>query len=270
LAWAANNLNRGYYAYRVNGVAIWLLSDGSMVPIAATINPGTAAVQHLFGLLYNRAGWERAVSPEGLFATYQTMFGYPFDYAVEPLLPSGLAQPEMRLPFEPGKVWAFTSGPHGAWGDGSAWGALDFAPPGDQPGCVLSDDWVVAVADGPIIRADNGVVIQDLDGDGYEQTGWVVLYLHIETRERVSPGTYLEAGERVGHPSCEGGVSTGTHVHLARRYNGEWIPADQEIPFVLDGWISSGGGNEYDGYLQRGGQLVEAFAGRKPANEIER
>jgi LysM repeat protein len=270
LAWAANNLNRGYYTYRVNGIATWLLSDGSIVPIAPTINPGTAAVQHLFALSYNRSGWERAVSEEGLFAIYHQMFGYPFDYAIEPLLPSGLNQPAMQLPFEPGKVWAFTSGPHGAWGDGSAWGALDFAPPGDQPGCIPSEDWVLSVADGLILRADNGAVIQDLDGDGHEQTGWVVLYMHVEGRDRALPGTYLRTGERVGHPSCEGGVSTGTHVHLARRYNGEWIPADQDIPFVLDGWVSSGAGNEYDGYLERDGRLVEAFAGRKPENEIQR
>jgi hypothetical protein len=31
----------------------------------------------------------------------------------------------------------------------------------------------------------------------------VVLYMHIESRDRVEPGTFLRAGERVGHPSCE-------------------------------------------------------------------
>jgi murein DD-endopeptidase MepM/ murein hydrolase activator NlpD len=135
---------------------------------------------------------------------------------------------------------------------------------------VSSDEWVVAIADGLIVRTGNGVVIQDLDGDGNEGTGWVVLYMHIETRDRVVPGTYLKAGENVGHPSCEGGVSSGTHVHLARKYNGEWIPADQDIPFNLDGWISSGTGQLYDGYLTRGDQSVEAYAGRDPTNEIQR
>jgi murein DD-endopeptidase MepM/ murein hydrolase activator NlpD len=270
ISWAANQLNRGYYLYRVGGVGTWLLSDGSIVPIDPTINAGTAAVQGFFAALYGRADWDQAVTEQGLFATYNQMFGYPFDYAVEPLLPAGLSQPVMQLPFEPEILWAFTSGPHGAWGDGTAWAALDFAPPGDRPGCISSDDWVVAVADGQILRAENGVVIQDLDGDGYEQTGWVVLYLHIESRERVQPGAYLTAGERIGHPSCEGGVSTGTHVHVARRYNGEWISADQDIPFVLDGWVSRGAGAEYDGYLQRGAQQVEAYAGRNPNNEIQR
>jgi hypothetical protein len=56
-------------------------------------------------------------------------------------------------------------------------------------------------------------------------------------------------------------VSNGTHVHLARKYNGEWIPADGNIPFNLDGWISSGNGVEYDGYLTRGGTRLEAMEG---------
>jgi hypothetical protein len=59
-------------------------------------------------------------------------------------------------------------------------------------------------------------------------------------------------------------------VHLARRYNGEWIPADQSLPFVLDGWVSVGAGNEYDGYLKRNGKTIEAWEGRNSANAIER
>ena len=160
LAWTANNLNRGYYLWRVNGAAAWLIADGSIVPIAPTINAGTAGVQQLFAYLYNRDGWEQAVSETGFFATYSELFGYPFDYAIEPPLPPNLTQPPMQLPIEPNTQWAFTSGPHGSWGDGSAWGALDFAPPGDKVGCVQSNAWVVASASGLILRAGNGAVIQ--------------------------------------------------------------------------------------------------------------
>jgi LasA protease len=276
LAWAADNLNRGFYLWRVNGLPAWILVDGTVSLIAPTINAATAGVQHLFSQLYDYADWQVAVSEKGLFATYNALFGYPFDYAIEPLLPPDLAQPAMQLPFESGQTWAYTGGPHGGWGSGSAWAALDFAPPGEALGCVESDAWVVAVADGQIVRAKNGAVVQDIDDgnglatDGLEQTGWTVLYMHIESRGRVKAGAYLQVGERIGHPSCEGGVSTGTHVHVARRYNGEWIPADQSLPFVLDGWVSVGLGNEYDGYLQRNGSSVEAWEGRKPENAIQR
>jgi LasA protease len=113
-------------------------------------------------------------------------------------------------------------------------------------------------------------VMQDLDGDGLEQTGWTVLYMHIESRNRVQPGTYVRAGERIGHASCEGGISTGTHLHLARRYNGEWIPADGPLPFTLDGWVSKGTGSEYNGILTKNGVVIEAWEGRREENQISR
>ncbi|OGN91515.1 MAG: hypothetical protein A2Y88_13760 [Chloroflexi bacterium RBG_13_48_10] len=275
LAWAADNLNRGFYLWRVGGTAGWLLNNGDFIPVDPSINAGTAAVQQLFASLYDRAGWDIAISSDGLYATFGSFFGYPFDYAIEPLIPDDLEQPAMQLPFEPNVDWAFTGGPHGGWGDGSAWAALDFAPGINGIGCAQSDNWVVAAADGLIIRADQGRVVQDLDDDENEGTGWTVLYLHIEARGRVQAGTYLKAGDRIGHPSCEGGYSTGTHTHLARRYNGEWIPADQGqtgnvLPFNLDGWVSNGNGIQYDGYLERDGESIFAWDGFYPGNTIHR
>lgn len=270
LAWAADRLNRGYYLWRVNGVPTWNLADESNVPIDPTINAGTAGIQGFFALFHGRQAWEQAVTEGGFFTTYNALFGNPFQYSVEPLIPPDLTQPPMQLPFEAKKIWSFTGGPHGGWGNGSAWAALDFAPPGKALGCVQSNAWVVAVGDGPIVRTGTGVVVQDLDGDGQEQTGWTVLYMHIESRDRVEAGTLLKAGDRIGHPSCEGGVSTGTHLHLARRYNGEWIPADQGIPFEMDGWVSMGQGTEYDGFLVKNGRTVEAWEGRDPINAIRR
>ena len=270
LAWAANTLNRGYYMWKVNSLTSVVLTDGNVFQLADNINAGTAAVQYLFSKLDNTNEWEKDISTEGFYKLYSNLFGYPFDLAIEPLVPEDLVQPQMILPFEEGEVWAFTGGPHGGWDTGSVWAAMDFAPPGEAQGCVPSSAWVTSVADGTILRAKNGAVIQDLDFDGFEQTGWVVLYMHIETLDRVAVGTFVRAGERIGHPSCEGGESTGTHVHLARRFNGEWISADGQFPFNLGGWISSGNGMEYDGLLTRDGQVVEAFNGNNPINQISR
>ena len=270
-AWAADNLNRGYYLWRVTALSTLPLSDGSYVPLDPTINAGTAGVQYFLSLFNNRPFWDYDVSDLGFFATYTKLFGSPFDYDIPLLIPQNLTQPPMQLPFEPNTTWSFTGGPHGGWDEGSAWAALDFAPPGEPAGCVTSDAWVVAVADGWIVRAEDGAVIEDLDNDGYEQTGWDVLYMHIETRDRIQPNTYVYAGEHIGHPSCEGGVSNGTHVHLARKYNGEWIPADGNLPFDLAGWISSGNGTEYDGFLTRGSTVLEAMEGVIPGkNQISK
>lgn len=270
LSWAANNLNRGFYLWRVNAVGVWILPDGVVVPVDPTINAGTAGVQHMFSYLYGYTDWQLAVTDGGVFETYTHLFGYPFDLAVEPPVPAVLKQPELQLPFSAGEIWSFTGGPHGGWGNGSAWAALDFAPPGKPVGCVTSNSWVTAVTDGLVLRAEEGVVVLDLDGDGLEGTGWTILYLHIDSRQRVQAGTQVRANDPLGHPSCEGGVSNGTHIHIARRYNGEWIPADRDVPFVLGGWVSSGTGKEYDGHLSRSGETVEAYAGQSEINEISR
>jgi len=270
-AWAADNLNRGYYLWQINAISTMPLGDGTYVPLDATINAGTMGVQYFFSKFNDRATWDIDVGALGLFDTYRQLFDYPFNYSIAPLVPSNLIQPPMRLPIADGVTWTFTGGPHGGWDSGSAWAALDFAPPGEGGGCDRSIDWVVAVADGLIVRAENGAVMQDLDNDGYEQTGWNVLYMHVDTHERVQPNTYVYAGDLIGHPSCEGGVSNATHLHLARKYNGEWIPADGNIPFLMDGWVSSGNGIEYDGFLTRGTTILTAEEGVfEGVNQISR
>ena len=271
LAWAADNLNRGYYLWRANALATLPLGDGTYVPLSATINAGTAGMQYFFAKFNDRATWDLDVSEDGFYRIYGRLFDDPFTYDVASILPFNLSQPPMQLPFQPSVTWSFTGGPHGGWDSGSGWAALDFAPPGEGGGCAVSTAWVVAVADGLIVRSNEGAVIQDLDNDGYEQTGWTVLYMHIDSKDRVKVNTYVYAGDPIGHPSCEGGVSNATHLHLARRFNGEWIPADGNIPFNLDGWVSSGNGTEYEGYLTRSTTVLQAEEGvLEGVNQIAR
>jgi hypothetical protein len=99
----------------VNAISHWVLADGSYVPVDPTINAGTAGVQNLMSLFFGYQDWLKAVSADGFIKTYTDLFGYPFDYAIEPLLPAGLQQPTLQLPFEPGTTWSFTGGPHGGW-----------------------------------------------------------------------------------------------------------------------------------------------------------
>jgi LasA protease len=109
-----------------------------------------------------------------------------------------------------------------------------------------------------VVRSEHGAVVLDLDGDGIEGTGWAVLYMHLESRGRVAAGTFLRRGDPVGHPSCEGGPANGTHVHIARKYNGEWIAADGPLSFEMSGWVARAGYRPFDGSLTRGNQTVVA------------
>jgi len=258
LSWLANELGNGYYGWRAGELTSLTLGEGTTLRIAPDLNAGTVALQYYYaGQAENLASWTEQLGPGGILAQYRTFFGDPWDYEYI-LFEPGVEQPELVLPFEPNRIWSFTGGPHGAWERESAWAALDFAPAAIESGCVDSTEWVVASAPGIVVRSSHGTVVLDLDGDGREQTGWSLLYLHIAASGRVAEGTYLDVGDRIGHPSCEGGIATGTHVHIARRYNGEWILADGPLPFVLSGWTAHAGAEAYQGALTKGDDIVYA------------
>lgn len=265
----ANSLNWGYYAWKDNRLSYFVLKDGSYIPANETSNAGTVGIQQWAAGVFNKEDWFQAVGENGIIKTYEQFFGYPFDYTYEPLVPEGLTQPEFLLPIQKGVAWSFTGGPHPAWGDGTPWAALDFAPPGSPMGCNISGDWATAITDGWIVRSEDGLVVQELDGDGCEQTGWAILYLHISEWERVQEGSFLSAGDLIGHPSCDGGVSYGTHLHIARKYNGEWIDAAGDTPFVMSGFQPVSDGIAYNGFLVNNEKSIEACGYYTPESLIQ-
>jgi murein DD-endopeptidase MepM/ murein hydrolase activator NlpD len=258
---AAGALGTGYYGWREGTLLALNFPDGTRLRLAPELNCGTVAWMYFFSRIKNFDTWNDALySANSLLATYEAMFGNPWliaqQYAALNIPPQ--EQPELALPFEPGVIWSFTSGPHAAWGAVEVRAALDFAPPMDTPGCGPTYAWVLASSPGMVVRSINGAVVVDMDGDGDERTGWNILYMHIATEGRVPVGTWVETGDRIGYPSCEGGRSTGTHTHIARKYNGEWIPADGPLAFNLGGWIAKADSQTYMGWLVKGDQVVKS------------
>ena len=74
--------------------------------------------------------------------------------------------------------------------------------------------------------------------------------------EEAPVGAVVKAGDRLGHPSCEGGEATSSHLHISRRYNGEWIAADGFAPFVMSGWTAHATQTPYKGTLTRGDRTI--------------
>ena len=281
LSWVANTLNFGYYGWKTRGWITLELGDGTRYLFADGLNAGTVSLQYLFSNYQSSLPqqWQFDISPDGFYQTYFAYFGDPFDNAIEPLVPDNLSQPDLTLPFSQGQTWFYTGGAHGGWGSGSAWAAIDFAPPDENDTlCFISDYWVRAVAAGLIVRSNNGAVVLDLDGDGDESTGWTILYLHLAESERVQVGTQVSTGDEIGRASCEGGFSTATHLHIARRYNGEWIPADCQNcgnfdfrpVFTMSSWrVIAIQNQEYQGFLENNGDRRTAEQGRlTPINRI--
>jgi murein DD-endopeptidase MepM/ murein hydrolase activator NlpD len=256
LVWATNLLSIGYYGWRDASLLNLTFADGGVLRLAPDLNAGTVAILYFFArTTADRSAWEQGVND--FLAVYSRMFGNPFDQSVEPLYSSELPLTAMELPFPQDQEWAFTGGPHGAWEHDGARAALDFAPT-DSAHCAVSPSWVTASAPGLIVRSSGNVVVIDLDGDGYEETGWNILYLHIATKDQIPQGSHVETGDRIGHPSCQGGIATGTHVHIARKFNGEWMLAGGPVPFVLSGWVCHAGGAPYEGSMVRDGTTIVA------------
>jgi hypothetical protein len=269
----ATQLGIAYYGWRGGTLDNLSFPDGRVIRINPGLNAGSVAMQALFSKFYRENEWTEALYGESGFARlYELLFPGPWERAAAagPIFPPDLGQPLLELPFLPGEAWSFTGGPHLTWNSGSPRGAIDFSPVTGQPPCTPSTAWVTASAPGIVTRSDANLVAIDLDGNGYEGTGWVLIYLHLTGIEAVPPGTRVELDTQLGHPSCEGGKATGTHVHLARKFNGEWLPAGAPLPFFLSGWEVRAGNRSYEGELAKGDQIVSANPGGSSSSIIVR
>ncbi len=262
LSLVAKELNLGYYGWRDGSLTELLFGDYSRVRLSPELNAGSVAAENLVSKFYlHQQDWVKAVyGSQGFLGVFTAMFGDPWSAAAAygPIFPPDLAQPTLELPFGPGEPWSLTAGPHIAWRTGTPRGALDLAPITGEPPCAVSTSWVTASAAGIVVRSEDGILALDLDGDGLEQTGWVLVYMHVADQDRLPVGSLVNTNDPLGHPSCEGGQATGTHVHLARKYNGEWLEADGPLPMVLSGWVAHVSDKPYEGTLTKDGQTVSA------------
>lgn len=256
---AANTLNNGYYNWRLGNLIEFEDTDNIIIRPDPWQNAASVSIQYYFSRLFAGDEYALATGPQGLIQTYEKFFGNPWSDSLI-LIPGSLQQPIFTLPFPSDQVWYHTGGPHTGWGTGEPLAGVDFAPPSDKSGCFIAEDkyFATAMADGLVVRSGTEGVILDLDKDGDERTGWVIFYLHLSAKNRIPLGAELKTGDKVGYPSCEGGRSTGSHVHIARKYNGEWITADSEVPFNMNGWVVHNGSREYLGTLTKGGATVIA------------
>ncbi len=256
---AANTLNNGYYGWRGGTLTEFDLLDKSLIRPDPWQNAASVAVQYYFSRIYSPSDYYASIGPDGLARTYKTLFGDPWlDTSI--IIPGSLRQPTLRFPFLSGHIWAYTGAPHTGWGSGQPFAAVDFAPASDTHGCFTAprDSYATAMADGLVVRANVDGTIIDLDKDGDERTGWVLFYLHLATTGRIHVGEEVTAGEPLGYPSCEGGELTGTHVHIARKYNGEWVLADGPLALNFEGWSVHSDGQAYKGTLKRGALTITA------------
>lgn len=259
LAAAARLINTGYYYWREGKLSEITFTDLRSQRIPSNLNAGSVGIEYLFAQLYPSYALENVLYSEGGFIPlYHSMFGSPWECArsVEPLLPGGLQPPNLELPFAAGETWALTGGLHSDWNSGTPMGALDFAPVTGEAVCAVSQTRVRASAPGVVTHSANGMVILSIEDALGQPTGWQVVYMHIAASGRASVATHLNSGDPIGHPSCEGGAATGTHVHMTRKYKGEWIGAEDPFPFTLSGYTALTGMPVFQGGLVNGARII--------------
>lgn len=269
----ATQLNMVYYGWRKGNYTLIDFPDKVVRRLNPRLNAATASLQNLMAIFYRESEWYQRLYGEKSFPQlYADLFGDPMERAaqVEPLLPADLTQPPLELPFPPGETWRFSAGPHYSWNFGTPRGALDFSPPDKVELCTVSTRWATASAPGLVVRAAHNAVVIDLDEDGFEQTGWALVYFHIAEEGMISQGQKVALDEPLGHPSCEGGQATASHVHLARKYNGEWLPADETLPFILSGYRVVAGQQNYQGFLIKDGVVIPSNAYGSPTSLVKR
>ncbi len=259
LAAAARLINTGYYYWREGKLSEITFTDLRSQRIPSNMNAGSVGIEYLFAQLYPSYALENVLYSEGGFIPlYHSMFGDPWECArsVEPLLPGGLQSPNLELPFAAGETWALTGGLHPDWNSGTPMGALDFAPVTGEAVCAVSQAWVRASAPGVVTHSANGMVILSIEDAPGQPTGWEIVYMHIAASGRAPVGTHLNTGDPIGHPSCEGGAATGTHVHMTRKYKGEWIGAEDPFPFTLSGFTALTEMPVFQGGLVNGARII--------------
>jgi murein DD-endopeptidase MepM/ murein hydrolase activator NlpD len=256
LGFTANRINAGYYGYKRDGFWVFHLADRGQAITPQGVNAGTVGIQNILAIHSDFDTWQQEVSQDGFVADYRALFDDPFAQEFAPIMPIDLIQPALSLPWAVGQGFYYTSGPHGAFADGSAWSAVDFGPPDVLGNCFYSKEPSTAAAPGVVVAARQGEVHLDLDGDGQIQTGWVLQYLHValDVDNPVQVGQTLATGDTIGYASCEGGLANSSHLHFARRFNGEWIEAGGPVPMNLSGWIVQPNLTPYDGAVVKAGQ----------------
>jgi LasA protease len=186
LCLAANALNAGAYGWWLD--ELWLIqtTNGSFIQFASDLNAGTAGVQKM--LADTTAAYETWLADLNRFREiYTSLYGDPVTYAIDPLVPPDTEPPALVLPWADDETWYYTGGPHPGWGTLGALSAVDFVTDERNIGCAMSQRWVTAAASGLIVQSEDGMVLQDLDGDGFTGTGWVILYMHLASHGVLSP-----------------------------------------------------------------------------------
>ncbi|MEZ0395395.1 MAG: CARDB domain-containing protein, partial [Anaerolineales bacterium] len=274
------------------------LPDGSELTLAPEVNAGTYAV--LAFLAQTETADSLPAALESLPAVWAVLFPAddPLDESNQVYIPGSLAAqstppPSMlQLPYQRGEAWRFWGVHHNMGYTGTDASSIDF-----------TNEWRYWICPDPLndcmegyapydlspypIRAAHSGWITTIAGNkwgitapcqatiytNYDRTGWATRYYHLENVQATpgAPPVPIAQNAILGYMAdtkkealCNGGASSGHHVHFSLMYNGAFVPIDGT---ALTGWVihpqydASGNLVPYgsETYLSRGGQIIYAY-----------
>ena len=226
-------LNAGYYGFETGRMLELELSDGTIERLDPWQNAGSAALHYFFSqMLETTNDYQQAVAPDGFAATYQKLFGDPWDSELE-VLPGSLDWISAGLPINPQGGWQAAPIPESLLTSMPVSGMMA----GFHASIQDSRDKeaygkVYACIGGTITRMEASQLVVSQIGM-QENQGWSLVYYGLSVKPGLKVGDKVEIGESIGHVDAS---AWNASFWLARKYNGEWVPAGAIIPFKLGGW----------------------------------
>jgi len=223
----ANHLASLYYQQQDQQLSAQSAADPTA--IEATDIDNDAAVQ--FNDVYLQ------LFPQPLTKSSEQIADYP-SAALDANPPVNLLQ----FPFPVGESWA-AGGTHGDTGGGPPFSAMDFWKTYLPWGANLSNYWVSASTGGRVIR-HSSCSVEVIDDSGWSSSYYHLDNVRVTTGQRVTRNTPLaNYANNIGQALCNGGGSSGPHVHFSIKNNGVYKDLDG---VTLSQHVIHGGRYSYD------------------------
>ncbi|MCU7819219.1 MAG: M23 family metallopeptidase [gamma proteobacterium symbiont of Lucinoma myriamae] len=180
---------------------------------------------------------------------YYQLFPQPLIKASEQIAdyPSAasVANPPVNLlqfPFPVGESWA-AGGTHSDTGGGPPFSSMDFWKVYQNWGENTSNYWVSASTGGRVIK-HSSCSVEVIDDSGWSSSYYHLDNVRVTTGQRVTRNTPLaNYANNIGQALCNGGGSSGPHIHFSIKNNGEYKDLDG---VTLSQHVVHGGRWSYD------------------------
>jgi LasA protease len=228
-----NLLNEGYYGFEIGKLVKLELPDGSIEGLDPWQNAASAGISYFFSqMLETPTDYQRALNPSGFAATYENLFGNPWAAETE-VLPGSLEWIPAGLPINPQGGWqaallteAISKSMSWSGATAGFHASIQDATDKNVYGKVFSS------IGGTITRLDASQLVVSQPGMP-ETQGWSIVYFGLAVKPGLKVGDKVQIGETLGHVDAGAWDAS---FWLARKYNGEWVPAGSVVPFTLGGW----------------------------------